>query len=188
MKLALLLLLLQIPTISKYLSYTEAVKTTVSVGSTPSASVNKPNSRQLALLQRFGREYFDPLRLHVGSPLYPSSVFRSVAVNTKVGGAKNSEHMILDDVVACDIDQDVRGKVGNRALFFIIKERGGYRKLIWEFGTAPSQKYINSQGVTKTRFGAPAWCHVSWSPDKTKNIEKVYRATKSGKRTVYTLF
>lgn len=171
MKLLLLLIVLQMPLISKYLTYKEATQT-AHVGSSTSANANTPSAEQLLLIQRFGREYFDSLRIAVGSPLYVSSLFRSPEVNDRVGGARHSEHLIRDGVVACDIDQDGRGKVGNRALFFIIKERGKYRKLIWEFGTPKS----------------PAWVHVSWSPDPTKNVEKMYRATKIGKRTIYTLF
>lgn len=179
MNLALLLLFLQIIPISRFLSYAEVTKTSVGAGSTAGASVNKPDARQLVLLQRFGQQYFDPLRLYVGFPLYPSSVFRSEAVNKKVGGAKNSEHMIKDDVVACDIDQDGRGKIGNTALFYVIKARGGYRKLIWEFGTPPKLSGPK---------GKPDWVHVSWSPDPAKNVEKVYVAVKVGKRTIYYLF
>lgn len=171
MKLLLLSLLLQVPYISKYLTYKEATRTSVSVGCTTSA--NAPTAEQLLLIQRFGREYFDPLRAAVGTPLYVSSLFRSKCVNSRVGGARESEHLALNSIVACDIDQDGRNtRIGNRALFFHIKDRTKFRKLIWEFGTTNS----------------PAWVHVSWSPDSKLNIGKVYRATKVGNRTVYTIF
>ena len=169
MKLILLLALLQVPVISKFLTYREV---TQSVHAASMTSANAPDSRQLFLIQVFGKEYFDPLRVRVGSPLYVSSLFRSKEVNRAVGGAKNSEHQITDDVVAVDIDQDGRGKVVNRALFFIIKDETNFRKLIWEFGTPMS----------------PSWVHVSWSPDQTKNIKKVYRATRIGNRVTYTHF
>lgn len=176
MKLLLILTLLQVPIISKYLSYKEATQS-VHVGPTKSVSANTPNTHQLALIQNFGKQSFDSLRIKVGSPLYVSSLFRSPALNKLVGGAKNSEHMILGDVVAVDIDQDGKGKIGNRALFFFINENIKFRKLIWEFGT------WNGPG-----FGSPAWVHYSWSLDPAKNIGKVYRATRVSNRIIYTNF
>lgn len=80
--------------------------------------------------------------------------------------------MILGDVVAVDIDQDAKGKIGNTPLFFIIMKEFPYRKLIWEFGDTKK----------------PDWVHWSVSADPSKNIGKVYRATKVGNRTVYTIF
>jgi hypothetical protein len=171
MKLLITIMLLQVPYISKYLTYREATQTSVSVGCTSSA--NAPDPTQLALIQRFGREFFDPLRVKVKSPLYVNSLFRSKCVNSRVGGARESEHLAINNVVAADIDQDGRNtKIGNRALFFYIRDNMPYRKLIWEFGTTNS----------------PAWVHVSWSPDPKMNIRKSYRATKIGNRTVYTIF
>ncbi len=161
--------MIQIPTISLYLSYREA---THSASAVSQNIANVPAQDQLSLIQAFGKGYFDPLRVRVGSPLYVNSLFRSTALNKKVGGAGESEHMILTDVVACDIDQDGKGKVENRALFFIIKEGPPFRKLIWEFGTATS----------------PAWVHVSWSPDPTKNIRKEYRAIRISNRVIYQKF
>ena len=170
MKLLLLLLtLIQVPIISRYLSYREATHSAYAVSS---SIANVPNERQTQLIKAFGEKYFDSLRIRVGSPLYVSSLYRSVALNNAIGGAKVSEHMILADVVACDIDQDEKGKVGNRALFFIIQYQTTYRKLIWEFGTTT----------------APQWVHVSWSPYPDRNIKKVYRAKRVQNRVIYTLF
>lgn len=169
MKLLLILTLLQVPIISKYLTYREA---TTSAYAERLSIANVPDQRQLGLIQAFGNQYFDPLRLRVGSPLYVSSLYRSPIINRAAGGVTQSEHMILGDVVACDIDQDGRGKVENRALFFIIKEGPPFRKLIWEFGT----------------MTFPHWCHVSWSPDPAKNIKKVYRSTRIKNRIIYQNF
>lgn len=169
MRTIIILFLLQVPIISKYLSYQEVTK---SVSAEHLNIANVPTQAQLFLIQTFGREYFDSLRIKAKGPLYVSSLFRSPALNKKIGGAGESEHMILDGVVACDIDQDGRGKIGNRALFFLIKDETTYRKLIWEFGTPKS----------------PAWVHVSWSPDPSKNVKRAYRATRINNRIVYQKF
>lgn len=169
MRLLIVFVLLQVPVISKYLSYREATKSAYAASST---NANAPTPEQLDLIRSFGKNYFDPLRISVGSPLYVSSLYRSEEVNKKVGGATHSEHLIRNNVVACDIDQDEKGKIGNRALFFFIRDKTQFRKLIWEFGT-------------ETR---PAWVHVSWSPDPTKNIKKVYRAIRVNNRIIYLNF
>jgi hypothetical protein len=170
MKLLLILSLLQVPILSKYLSFAEATRTSAGAACIPNADAISPE--QIYVLQQFGLLYFDPLRERAKGPLYVSSLFRSRCINTNVGGAKNSEHMILGDVAACDIDQDGKGKIGNRALFFMIKDGPPFRQLIWEFGDTKS----------------PGWVHVSWSTDPKKNIRKVYRATRINNRVIYQLF
>lgn len=157
------------PRVSKYLTYKEAYQSKGYPG-----IPNVPTPTQKRLIERFGKEFFDPLRERVGSPLYVSSLFRGPALNKAVKGAKYSDHQVLGNVVACDIDQDGRGKVGNRALFFIIKDECVYYKLIFEYGDSVK---------------GPAWVHVSWSSDPVKNnMKKVYRALKRGNRTIYVDF
>lgn len=139
---------------------------------------NVPTYEQREAIKKISKEHFDSLRLRVGSPLYISSLFRSYQVNKAVKGATNSDHLVLKDrnghyIVAYDIDQDAKGKVGNRALFFIIMHQVDYHRLIWEFGTTRS----------------PDWVHVSWSTDPKKNkLKKTFRATRVGSRTVYEFF
>lgn len=164
-----LLVLLQMPYVSKYLTFKEATQTSVSVGCTSNASALAPS--QLELVRSFGKNYFDPLRERVGAPLYVSSMFRSKCVNSRIGGSKTSEHMILGQAVAADIDQDGRrGTISNPDLFHLIRTTTQFRQLIWEFGTDAS----------------PAWVHVSWSPNPAMNVRKVYRCYRVGNRTVYT--
>ena len=165
--------------VSKYLTWKEATHTTKSIP-------NVPSPAQQEKIRRFGYECFDKIREKAKSPLYVSSLYRNPQINRMVGGAKNSDHQILGDVVACDIDQDGRGKIGNRALFFIIKDNFSYKKLIWEFddsieAVGPSGKPIKSR--------KPKWIHISWSIDPTENnLKRVYRAVKVGNRTVYQNF
>lgn len=164
--------------VSKYLSEKEAFH---SEGHP--AIVCTPSQRQKEVVQRFGFEYFDSLRIAAASPLYVSSMYRCSELNQAVGGARNSDHMINDDVVACDIDQDGRGKINNTALFYLIRSRGGFYKIIWEFGTYDSTRPMNS------KYSKGAWVHISWSTNPVKNkMNKVYRAIKVGGKTVYRVF
>lgn len=164
-------LILQMPMLSAFVSKKEAIGTSHSVP-------NNPSIAQWEAMRKVCVEHFDPLRRHIGSPLYISSMYRSPALNKLVGGATRSDHLVLSDRdgdyrVAIDIDQDGRGKIGNRALFFLIKDRCTYVTLIYEFGT-PN--------------GGPAWVHWAISTNPKKNIKKVYRAVKIGNRTVYQVF
>lgn len=177
--LALSLLLTISPILSKFLSYREA---TNSVGHT--SIKNTPDERQVAALRKFGFEFFDKVRVRVGSPLYPSSCYRNPALNKAVGGVRNSDHQILEDVVACDIDQDGRGKVINRALFFIIKDEFLFYKLIWEGDNPPVREGMSSKAFPNCR-----WVHVSWSTNPEKNkLKRVYRAVQRGNKMIYLNF
>ena len=165
--------LLQVPTVSKYLSFREATRTNVTTCPDNAAQLTP---EQTCLILRFGREYFDPLRIKAGTPLYVSSMFRSACVNAHVGGATNSEHLLRNNIAAVDIDQDGKRNVKtNKEVFYLIKDSTEYRKLIWEFGTPPEGS-------------GPAWVHVSWSPDPKLNIKKTYRAVRRGNKTEYLIF
>jgi zinc D-Ala-D-Ala carboxypeptidase len=158
--------------LSKYVSAKEAYGTNRNIP-------NVPTKEQEAAIKYVCVNYFDKLRELAGSPLYISSMFRSIALNKAVGGAKYSDHQVLKDskgyyTVAADIDQDGRGKVGNRALFFVAMHKVTYYKLIFEFGDPVK---------------GPAWVHISWSTDPEKNkLKRVYRAVKRGNKTVYLNF
>lgn len=146
---------------------------------------NVPTKEQYAACKKIAKEHFDPLRLSVGSPLYISSMYRSPAVNKAVRGAKYSDHQVLKDknghyTVAIDIDQDGRGKIGNRALFFKIMHECEYVKIIWEFENPKS---------SPDAFGSPKWVHWAVSTDPEKNkLKRVYRAVYDRGRTVYLKF
>lgn len=167
--------------VSKFLSWKEATV------SNHTSIPNVPTAEQQVKIIRFGYECFDKIRVRVGSPVYVSSLYRSKALNTAVKGAKNSDHQILGTEVACDIDQDGRGKVGNRALFFILMHEFDFYKLIWE-GTNP-QKMVNGKQQSSKAFPSPKWIHISWSTDPVKNKKKhVYRMVQNGNRVTYLNF
>ncbi len=135
--------------------------------------VNKPTPRQEYLIQRFCLDYFDPLRLKLGYPIYFNSFYRCPALNEAVGGAKSSDHMVLEDVVAADLDNDGKsGTLTNAELFHYIRNNTDFYKIIWEFGSST----------------APAWVHIGWSTDPAKNrVKRAYRAIRVNNKTIYEI-
>jgi len=71
--------------ISDYLSYAEATQTNTGLP-------NIPSKIQLMNIKQLADNLFEPLRAHVGKPIKVNSVFRSFAVNNKVGGSLTSQH------------------------------------------------------------------------------------------------
>ncbi len=157
--------------LSKYVSHQEAYYS-------PKAKAlgiqNVPTEQQAIVVKYVAQKYFDPLREQVGSPLYISSYFRNGQLNAAVGGSKYSDHLANNNIAALDIDQDgkPKAKITNRQLFFFIRNNVTFYKLIWEFGTKDN----------------PAWVHVSFSLDPTKNKKMIYRAVRFKNKTVYEVF
>jgi hypothetical protein len=150
--------------LSKYTTLQEVIKSTqASILKIP----NIPNAEQVANLKLVCTEVFDKVREHFGKPIGISSAFRSVELNRRINGAKNSQHM---EGKALDIDGDIFGGVSNKAIFDYIKNNCNFDQLIWEFGTE----------------NAPDWVHVSYN--KEVNRKQILRAIKSGGKTVYRPF
>lgn len=150
--------------VSKYVSYNEV---THSNQATALRIGNIPNAEQLSNLKLVCTNIFDKVREHFGKPIGISSGFRSVELNTRIGGSKSSSHM---EGKALDIDGDIHGGINNKEIFDYIKNNCTFDQLIWEFGSE----------------NAPSWVHVSWN--KEGNRGQILRAVKSGGRTVYQPF
>ena len=105
----------------------------IGIDNTPSAEVS---SRLQALIDNV----LDPARREYGSYILVNSGYRCPALNTAVGGVKNSQHLTGE---AADITAGSLAK--NRKLFAILVAQGNYDQLIWE-------KPKNS-----------LWIHVSYS-------------------------
>jgi hypothetical protein len=150
--------------ISKYVSYKEVTHSNqaqaLRIG-------NTPNAEQLGNLKLVCTNIFDKVREHFGKPIGISSGFRSIELNTRIGGSKSSQHM---EGKALDIDADIHGGLNNKELFDWIKNNCTFDQLIWEFGSE----------------NAPSWVHVSFN--KEGNRGQILRAVKSGGRTVYQPF
>lgn len=54
---------------------------------------NHPGPDEIANLERLCRDLLEPTRALLGVPLHVNSGFRTLAVNTLVGGSKTSAHM-----------------------------------------------------------------------------------------------
>jgi hypothetical protein len=92
---------------------------------------NEPNEEQINNLKLVCSNIFEKARNHFGFPMYISSGFRCEAVNTKVGGKHNSQHLKGQ---ALDVDCDIYGKITNEELFNWIKDNCEYDQLIFEGG------------------------------------------------------
>lgn len=146
---------------SKYTTLQELIKSNAAeVYKIP----NLPNAEQIANLQLVCTEVFDKVREHFGKPIGITSGFRSAALNERIGGSKNSQHM---EGKALDIDGDTLGGVSNKDIFYYIKNNCTFDQLIWEFGSE----------------NAPDWVHVSYN--KGVNRKQILRAIKSGGKTIY---
>jgi len=150
--------------ISKYVTYKEVTK---SNQATALKLANIPNSEQLINLRLVCAKIFDPLREHFGIPIGISSGFRSVELNSKIGGSKSSQHC---QGKALDIDGDIFGGISNKLIFEYIRKSCTFDQLIWEFGSENS----------------PDWVHVSYN--EGNNRKQVLRAVKIGGKTVYQPF
>lgn len=147
--------------ISKYISYIEATKSNTAIKYNID---NTPNEEQLKAMKLVGTEIFDKVRQHFNKPIGISSFFRSVKLNSKIGGSKTSAHC---DGQAIDIDADIFGGLTNEDIYNYIKDNLQFDQLIQEFNFS--------------------WIHVSYvSPEKNRN--RCLKATKnSNGKTIYTI-
>ena len=65
---------------------------------------NTPTKMQISELTRLCQDILEPIRQKVGKPIIISSGFRCKALNDRIGGAKNSDHMY-----ACAADIKCKG-------------------------------------------------------------------------------
>ena len=101
---------------------------------------NVPNQEQLKNLEQLVEHVIQPARNIYGQPIEVTSGFRSALVNTRVGGAANSQHCKGEAVdLVCR---------NNAELFRIIRNMLTFDQLIWENGDDTE----------------PDWVHVSYKP------------------------
>ena len=149
--------------ISKHVSEKEAIysSTALRLGID-----NEPTKKELVNMQILAEVIFEPLREWVGGPIKINSFFRSVKLNSAIGGSKSSQHC---NGRAIDID-DTFGHKTNAEMFNYIKNNLDFDQLIWEFGSDDN----------------PDWVHVSYaSPDE--NRRKVMQVFKINGKTTYKL-
>lgn len=143
------------PPLSKYFSLDEMV---FSETATRFHLDNTPNAAQVFNLTRLCNEVLDPLRELIGKPIHVTSGYRCEEVNSRVGGAHNSQHI---DGKAADIR--VPGWTTEQ-LFQFVKHSGiKFDQLLQEYD---------------------AWVHISYSPD-TGNRQMRLRVVKQDGQTKY---
>jgi hypothetical protein len=125
---------------------------------------NVPNDAQIENLRILCDNVLQPLRDALG-PINISSGFRSVKLNTAIGGSSSSQHCALKGA-ASDIDMGQR----NAEVFNYIKDNLIWDQLIWEFGNDEN----------------PSWVHVSFN--EGHNRKQILKAIKQGGRTRYINF
>jgi len=149
--------------ISQHISYKEA---TFSQTATRKDIDNTPSEEILERMRIVAENIFEPLRAHVGGPIKINSFYRSIMLNTAIGGSKSSQHTRGE---AIDLD-DTLGCMSNKDMFTFIKDELDFDQLIWEFGDDEN----------------PAWVHVSYvSPEN--NRRRILKAEKINGKTTYNI-
>jgi hypothetical protein len=111
--------------ISKYVSYDEATKSQTAIRN---GIINEPNDAELLNMKIVAVKCFDPIREYYGKPLKVSSFFRCKDLNSKVGGAKTSQHL-----KGQAIDIDAGSKIENKKIFEWAKANLEFDQLINEY-------------------------------------------------------
>lgn len=124
---------------------------------TDTGLANVPNAEQLEALVNLAEAVLEPYRALVG-PIRINSGFRSLAVNTKIGGAHNSQHMLgqAADTMPVNMSLDVAFQTVKRSEI-------PYDQLIIE----------------------PTWIHISAAAPGAKPRRQCLRAHREGGRMVY---
>jgi len=138
--------------ISKHITYKEA---TYSPTAVRKGITNSPIDVQLSRMKELAEEVFEPCRLEFKEPIYINSFFRSITLNSVIGGSSTSQHCAGE---AFDIRLGHNSELTNKQLFYYIKDNLDFDQLIWEFGNDNS----------------PKWIHVSYR--KGENRKQVLKA------------
>lgn len=149
--------------ISKHITYKEATKSFTAM---KYGIENIPNEFQLKNMILLAEAIFEPLREFCGVSIAITSFFRSKALNSKLKGSKNSQHM-ANNGAAMDIDADVFGVIKNKDLFDYIKDNLVFDQLISEF---PDED------------GNPEWVHVSYKESNNRKQILVAFYNERGKK------
>lgn len=105
----------------KYFTFKEMITTDTGLP-------NIPNWGQIHNLETLITKVLDPVRELYGKPIKVNSGFRSKEVNAKIGGAKNSHHMLgtCADITGGSVE-------ANKQIFELIKKNCMWRQLINEY-------------------------------------------------------
>lgn len=118
---------------------------------------NEPTEEQIAAMQSLAENVLQPVREHFERPLNITSGFRGEELNSRIGGAKNSQHMKGE---AADIR--VSG-VHPRRVWEFIRDNLEFDQLIAE--------YIDRGDINT------GWIHVSYKDDGGNRKEALSKRT-----------
>jgi hypothetical protein len=118
---------------------------------------NKMSLSQIESAKLLCEKVFEPLRIHLNTPIKISSGYRSPQLNKMIKGSSTSQHCKAE---ALDLHIGAKG-------FNFIKDKLEFDQLIWEFGNDEN----------------PSWVHVSFS---SKNRKQVLKAIKKNGKTIYS--
>jgi len=121
---------------------------------------NKMSLSQIESAKLLCENVFEPLRIHLNTPIKISSGYRSPQLNKMIKGSLSSQHCKAE---AMDIKIDAKG-------FYFIKDKLEFDQLIWEFGNDEN----------------PQWVHVSFK--KGRNRKQVLKAYKQNGKTKYSSY
>jgi len=150
--------------ISKHISYEEA---THSNTATKRGITNSPIETQLNRMIDLAENVFEPCREEFKEPIYINSFFRSITLNSVIGGSSTSQHCAGE---AFDIRMGYNSELTNKQLFYFIKDNLDFDQLIWEFGND----------------NEPKWIHVSYK--RESNRKQVLKAKRIDGKVRYNVF
>lgn len=148
--------------ISEHISYKEA---TNSKTATLLGLDNKPKIEQVKNMEILAEKLFEPLRKWVDGPIKVNSFYRSIELNSRIGGALSSAH-----IEGNAIDISTMGKKTNLEMFEYIIKNLDYDQIISEF---PDSK------------GEPRWLHISYK-NKKDNRKQALEIKRKGKYYTYS--
>ena len=137
--------------ISEHVSYREATRSNTAKRR---GIDNIPSVEQLDRIKVLCKKVFEPLRKHLGIPIFISSMFRSPGLNKAIGGAKNSQHL-ANNGAAMDLDAQIFGGTTNRKIGDYIRKNLEFDQLIYE--------------DWDSEFADYAWIHVSYNDENNRN-------------------
>jgi hypothetical protein len=152
------------PIISRWASFQDTIKnaTAIRLGID-----NTPEPDTIRAMKITCMTIYDPLCDYFGRSIPITSFYRSITLNRQIGGSATSQHC-KGEAIDLDADGVPDRRITNVAVFNFIRTRLDFDQLIWEFGTEAK----------------PDWVHVSYAAGK--NRHQVLRATRQGKKTIYT--
>jgi zinc D-Ala-D-Ala carboxypeptidase len=111
---------------------------------------NEPNSAQIANLKNLCEKILQPVRDRFGRPLVISSGYRSPLLNSKISGAKTSQHCY-----GLAADFEIPG-IANKDIALWIRQNLVYDQLILEYYSHkdPSSGWVHCSYVNQNRFQA----------------------------------